>query len=65
MTLKHKLTVKNNLQMFGFFQLKSLSRAKNSISTSGMYDFYPQCFVKPSGYKRTSDKNHALQSLGA
>jgi hypothetical protein len=51
--------------MFGFFQLKSLSRAKNSISTSGMYDFYPQCFVKPSGYKRTFDKNHALQSLGA
>jgi hypothetical protein len=51
MTLKLNLTVKNNLQIFGFFQLKSLGRAENSICSSGVNDFYPQCFVEPSGYK--------------
>jgi hypothetical protein len=50
MTLKLSLTVKDNLQIFGFFQLKSLGRAKNSICTSGVYDFYLQCFVEPSGF---------------
>jgi hypothetical protein len=50
MTLKFSLTVSNNLQIFGFFQLKSLGRAKNSIWTSGLNDIYPQCFVEPSGY---------------
>jgi hypothetical protein len=33
MTLKLNLTVKNNLQIFGFFQLQSLGRAKNSIQS--------------------------------
>jgi hypothetical protein len=28
------LTVKNNFKTFGFFQLKSLGRAKNSIRSS-------------------------------
>jgi hypothetical protein len=51
MTLKFSLTVSDNLQIFGFFQLKSLGRAKNSIWTSQVNDFYPQCFVEPSGYK--------------
>jgi hypothetical protein len=50
MTLKFSLTVSDNLQIFGFFLLKSVSRAKNSIWTSGVNDFYPQCFVEPSGY---------------
>jgi hypothetical protein len=49
MTLKFSLTVSdNNLQIFGFFQLQSLGRAKNSIWTSGVNDFYAQCFVEPS-----------------
>jgi hypothetical protein len=30
MTLKFSLTVSDNLQIFGFFLLKSVSRAKNS-----------------------------------
>jgi hypothetical protein len=29
----------------GFFQLKSLSRAKYSICTSGVHDCYSRCFV--------------------
>jgi hypothetical protein len=33
MTLKLNLTIINNLQIFGFFQLKSLGRAKNSIQS--------------------------------
>jgi hypothetical protein len=37
-------------QILGFFQLKSLDRAKNSICTSGVNNFYAQCFVEPSGY---------------
>jgi hypothetical protein len=45
MTLQFSLTVSDNLQNFGFFPLKSVSRAKNSIWTSGVNDFYPQCFV--------------------
>jgi hypothetical protein len=53
MTLQFSLTVSDNLQIFGFFLLKSVSRAKNStrIWTSGVNDFYPQCFVEPSGNK--------------
>jgi hypothetical protein len=51
MILKFSLTVSDNLQIFGFFQIKSLGLAKNSIWTSGVNDFYPQCFVEPSGYK--------------
>jgi hypothetical protein len=51
MTLKFSLTVSDNLQIFAFFQLKSLGREKNSIWTSRVNDFYPQCFVEPSGYK--------------
>jgi hypothetical protein len=51
MTLQFSLTVSDNLQIFGFFLLKSVSRAKNSIWTSEVNDFYPQCFVEPSGYK--------------
>jgi hypothetical protein len=27
-----------------------LGRAEYSICTSGVNDFYPQCFVEPSGY---------------
>jgi hypothetical protein len=50
MTLKLNLTVKNYLQIFGFFQLKLLGRAKNNICTSGVTYFYPQCFVEPSSY---------------
>jgi hypothetical protein len=50
MTLQFSLTVSDNLQNFGFFLLKSVGRAKNSIWTSGVNDFYPQCFVEPSGY---------------
>jgi hypothetical protein len=50
MTLKLNLTVKNNLQIFGFFQLKSLGRAKNSICTAGVNYYYPQWIVEPSGY---------------
>jgi hypothetical protein len=67
MTLQFSLTVSDNLQIFGFFLLKSVSRAKNSIWTSGVNDFYPQCFVEPSGYATncTSSKNHPLHSLGA
>jgi hypothetical protein len=38
MTLKFNLTVKNNLQIFDFFQLKLLGRSKNSICTSGVND---------------------------
>jgi hypothetical protein len=48
MTLQFSLTVSDNLQIFGFFLLKSVSRAKNRIWTSGVNDFYPQCFVEPS-----------------
>jgi hypothetical protein len=51
MTLKFSLTVSDNLQIFGFFLLKSLGDATNSIWTSEVNDFYPQCFVEPSGYK--------------
>jgi hypothetical protein len=36
MTLQFSLTVSDNLQIFGFFLLKSVSRAKNSIWTSGV-----------------------------
>jgi general stress protein 26 len=43
MTFKFSLTVSDNLQIFGFFLLKSVSRAKNSVWTSGVNDFYPQC----------------------
>jgi hypothetical protein len=50
MTLQFSLTVSGNLQNFDFFLLKSVSRAKNSIWASGVNDFYPQCFVEPSGY---------------
>jgi general stress protein 26 len=52
MIFKFSLTVSdndNNLQMFGIFQLKSLGRAKNCLWTSAVNDFYPQCFVEPSG----------------
>jgi hypothetical protein len=35
--------VKNNLKTFGFFQLKSLGRAKNRICTSGVHDCYLRC----------------------
>jgi hypothetical protein len=49
MTLKFNLTISDNLQIFGFFQLKSLGRAKNSIWTSEVHDFYPQCFVETLG----------------
>jgi hypothetical protein len=52
MTLKFSLTVSDNLQIFGFFLLKLVSSAKNSIWTSGVNDFYPQCFVELSGYKQ-------------
>jgi hypothetical protein len=51
MTLKFSLTVSDNLQIFGFFLFKLVSRAKNSICTSGVNDFYPQYFVELSGYK--------------
>jgi hypothetical protein len=50
MRLQFSLTVSDNLQIFGFFLLKSVSRAKNSIWTSGVNDFYPQCFVEAPGY---------------
>jgi hypothetical protein len=33
MTPKFSLTVSDNLQIFGFFLLKSLNRAKNSIQS--------------------------------
>jgi hypothetical protein len=39
MRLQFSLTVSDNLQNFGFFLLKSVTR-----------DFYPQCFVEPPGY---------------
>jgi hypothetical protein len=70
MTLKLSLTVKDNLQIFGFFQLKSLGRAKNSICTSGVYDFYPSVLCRTLGLRSratnyTSGKNHARHSLGA
>jgi hypothetical protein len=45
MTLQFSLTVSDNLQIFGFFLLKSVSRAKNSIWTSGVNDFYPRCII--------------------
>jgi hypothetical protein len=68
MTFKFSLTVSENLQIFGFFLLKSVSRAKNSIWTSGVNDFYPQCFValglRPLATNCTSGKNHPLHSLG-
>jgi hypothetical protein len=51
MTLKFTLIVSDNLEIFGFFLLKWLSRAKNRVCVSGVNDFYPQCFVEPSGYK--------------
>jgi hypothetical protein len=68
MTFKFSLTVSDNLQIFGFFLLKSVSRAKNSVWTSGVNDFYPQCFValglRPLATNCISGKNHQLHSLG-
>jgi hypothetical protein len=51
MPLNFSLTVRDNLHIFGFFLLKSVGRAKKNIWTSGVNDFYPHCFVEPSGYK--------------
>jgi hypothetical protein len=44
MTLQFSLTVSDDLQIFGFFLLKSVSRAKNSRYMD------PQCIVDHSGY---------------
>jgi hypothetical protein len=54
MTLKLSLTVKHNLQIFGFFQIKSLGRANSNL----LYEFYktPFCRTRFLEHEERSDE---------